>query len=71
MDAEGKEANTSDYQVYSDVSKHGFHDTYAIQKLENGICYLIGIGETEGDLEVSVNSLNFEELYSLANLCDL
>jgi hypothetical protein len=67
----GDEVNECEFTVYSDSDKYGYYNQYAIQRIENGVAYLIGIGDTEGDKELLIKSdFNYIELYAIAELCN-
>jgi hypothetical protein len=65
----GEEAEPSDYQVYFEIDKYGYGNSYAIAKLENGIAHLIGLGENDHDKQISIENFNMSEIFDLANLC--
>lgn len=67
----GNEVNECEFTVYSDSDKYGYYNQYAIQRIENGVAYLIGIGDTEGDKELLIKcDFNYIELYAIAKLCN-
>ena len=54
-------------RVYS-VSKHGYHEEYAVLKIDAGIIYLGGIAEEYGELkQITIDELNWDELLQIAN----
>lgn len=67
---DGDEVNECDFTVYSDSDKYGYHNEYAIQRIDNGVVYLIGIGDNDGNKELNIKSdFNYIELYNIAKLC--
>jgi len=54
-------------RVYQ-VSKHGFHEEYAVLRIDNGTVYLGGIGEDFGtEMQTTLDNLNWEEILTIAN----
>jgi len=70
LDLEGEEINEIDFYVYSTTNKYGESLDYAIREINDGILFLVGLGEADGEIELNLNDLNYQQLYDLAQLCD-
>lgn len=66
---EGDIVYEGDYQVYSNVDKHGYFIRYAIMEMKEGNAYLISLDEEANKLTVPLNHFGMGELYDLAKLC--
>ena len=70
LHTDGSECDEIEFSIYSTTNKYSELCEYAIREMKDGILFLLGVGETEGELEIGINELDYSQLYNLAQICE-